>query len=174
MSEINARYGRLIALLAGGLAARGLLAGRPARAAGLAGAGWPTARPTPATSQTAAAFYQQAFDANPNSVEALVGLGRSYTGLGQYARAEQALVEAREPAAERPGRDARARAHPDRLRASATAALGNLDVALDEAAARPRRSSPPAASRSTGSAGTPRRRRPIARRWRSIRPTSCC
>ena len=44
--------------------------------------------------QTAATFYQQAFDDNPQSVEALVELGRSYTGLGQYARAEQALVEA--------------------------------------------------------------------------------
>ena len=32
--------------------------------------------------------------ANPNSVDALVGLGRSYAGMGQYARAEQALNEA--------------------------------------------------------------------------------
>ncbi len=45
--------------------------------------------------ETAAAFYQQAFDANPKSVEALVGLGRSYAGMGQYARAEQALMEAK-------------------------------------------------------------------------------
>ena len=45
---------------------------------------------------SAAAFYQQEFDKNPNSVDALVGLGRSYTGLGQYSRAQQALLAARE------------------------------------------------------------------------------
>jgi len=45
---------------------------------------------------SAAAFYQQEFEKNPNSVEALVGLGRSYTGLGQYSRAQQALLAARE------------------------------------------------------------------------------
>ena len=44
--------------------------------------------------QTAAALYRQEFDANPRSVDALVGLGRSYAGMGQYARAEQALSEA--------------------------------------------------------------------------------
>ncbi|MCB1404565.1 MAG: tetratricopeptide repeat protein, partial [Rhodobacteraceae bacterium] len=43
---------------------------------------------------TAANLYQQAFDANPRSVDPLVGLGRSYTGLGQFSRAEQALLEA--------------------------------------------------------------------------------
>ena len=43
---------------------------------------------------TAAALYQQAYDENPSSVDALIGLGRSYSGLGQYARAEQALAEA--------------------------------------------------------------------------------
>jgi cytochrome c-type biogenesis protein CcmH/NrfG len=43
---------------------------------------------------TAASLYQQAFDANPRSVDPLIGLGRSYTGLGQYSRAEQALLEA--------------------------------------------------------------------------------
>ena len=54
---------------------------------------------------SAAAFYQQAYDENPRSVEALVGLGRSYTGLGQYSpRAEQALLAARVAAAERPAR----------------------------------------------------------------------
>ncbi len=44
--------------------------------------------------ETSAALYTQAFDANPKSVDALVGLGRSYSGLGQHARAEQALLEA--------------------------------------------------------------------------------
>lgn len=44
--------------------------------------------------QTAATLYQQAFDADPTSVEALVGLGRAYAGLGQFSRAEQALNEA--------------------------------------------------------------------------------
>lgn len=43
---------------------------------------------------TSANLYQQAFEANPNSVDAMVGLGRAYAGLGQYARAEQALLEA--------------------------------------------------------------------------------
>ncbi len=43
---------------------------------------------------TSASLYQTALDANPRSVAPLVGLGRSYTGLGQYARAEQALLEA--------------------------------------------------------------------------------
>lgn len=44
--------------------------------------------------RAAANLYQQAFDANPNSVEAMIGLGRSYAAMGQYARAEQALLEA--------------------------------------------------------------------------------
>lgn len=44
--------------------------------------------------QAAAGLYQQTFDANPGSVEALVGLGRSYAAMGQYSRAEQALLEA--------------------------------------------------------------------------------
>jgi Flp pilus assembly protein TadD len=44
--------------------------------------------------QTAAALYGQAFESNPNSVDALIGLGRSYAGMGQYTRAEQALSEA--------------------------------------------------------------------------------
>lgn len=44
--------------------------------------------------QTAATLYQQAFDRNPKSVEALIGLGRAYAGLGQFSRAAQALDEA--------------------------------------------------------------------------------
>lgn len=44
--------------------------------------------------QAAANLYQQAFDANPSSVDAMIGLGRSYAAMGQYARAEQALLEA--------------------------------------------------------------------------------
>jgi Flp pilus assembly protein TadD len=43
---------------------------------------------------TAAALYQAALVSNPQSVDPLIGLGRSYTGLGQYERAEQALQEA--------------------------------------------------------------------------------
>ena len=93
MSEMNARYVRLISLLAAGS-----LLGACAQGAGGGGRGSPerlAARSASAGDfQTAAAFYQQAFDENPRSIDALVGLGRSYTGLGQYARAEQALVEA--------------------------------------------------------------------------------
>ena len=98
--------------------------------------------------QTAAAFYQQAFDANPRSVEALVGLGRSYTGLGQYARAEQALVEAQNRRPNDPDvllELARTQLSSGR----AQAALDNLDVALASGRATSR-SSPRAASRSTG------------------------
>src|SRR5687767_160311 len=93
MSEMNARYGRLITLLAAGS-----LLGACAQGTGAGGKGSSVRLAERSADagdfQTAATFYQQAFDANPRSVEALVGLGRSYTGLGQYARAEQALVEA--------------------------------------------------------------------------------
>jgi Flp pilus assembly protein TadD len=44
--------------------------------------------------ETAATLYRQAFDADPRSIEALVGLGQSYGAMGQTARAEQALLEA--------------------------------------------------------------------------------
>lgn len=44
--------------------------------------------------QTAATFYRQAFEQNPRSREALVGLGRAYSGMGQHVRGEQALLEA--------------------------------------------------------------------------------
>ena len=93
MSEKHARYGRLITLLAAGT-----LLGACSQSTGGGGPGSTTRLAERSANagdfQTAAAFYQQAFDENPKSVEALIGLGRSYTGLGQYARAEQALVEA--------------------------------------------------------------------------------
>lgn len=44
--------------------------------------------------QTAAVLYRQEFEADPRSIDAMVGLGRSYAGLGQFARAEIALREA--------------------------------------------------------------------------------
>ena len=44
--------------------------------------------------ETAATLYQNAFSSNPDSVDALVGLGRSYRHLGQSRRGEQALREA--------------------------------------------------------------------------------
>jgi Flp pilus assembly protein TadD len=44
--------------------------------------------------ETAATLYRRAYDTNPKSVEALVGLGRSYAGLGQNVRAEHALAQA--------------------------------------------------------------------------------
>ena len=79
MSEMNARYGRLITLLAAGsllgACSDGMTASGKGSSVRLAD------RSADAGDfQTAAAFYQQAFDANPRSVEALVGLGRSYTG----------------------------------------------------------------------------------------------
>ena len=99
--------------------------------------------------QTAAAFYQQAFDDNPRSVEALVGLGRSYTGLGQYARAEQALVEAQNRRPNDP--EVLLELARTQLAAGrAQAALDNLDVALSASGRATCRSSPRAASRSTG------------------------
>lgn len=44
--------------------------------------------------ETAATLYRNAFSSNPESVDALVGLGRSYRHLGQSRRGEQALREA--------------------------------------------------------------------------------
>ena len=44
--------------------------------------------------ETAATLYRNAFSSNPDSVDALVGLGRSYRHLGQSRRGEQALREA--------------------------------------------------------------------------------
>lgn len=44
--------------------------------------------------QTAAALYRREFAENPDSIDALVGLGRSYRNLGQAGRGEQALQEA--------------------------------------------------------------------------------
>lgn len=44
--------------------------------------------------ETAATLYRREFTANPDSVEALVGLGRSYRNLGQSRRGEHALREA--------------------------------------------------------------------------------
>lgn len=44
--------------------------------------------------ETAATLYRHEFSSNPNSVDALVGLGRSYRHLGQTRRGEQALHEA--------------------------------------------------------------------------------
>ena len=44
--------------------------------------------------ETAATLYRREFADNPDSVEALVGLGRSYRNLGQANRGEQALREA--------------------------------------------------------------------------------
>ena len=128
MSETNARYGRLITLLAAGS-----LLGACAQGMGESGKGSSVRMADRSADagdfQTAATFYQQAFDDNPRSVEALVGLGRSYTGLGQYARAEQALVEAQN---RRPG-DPEVLLELARTQLAsgqAEAALGNLDVAL--------------------------------------------
>ena len=127
MSEKNARYGRLITLLAAGsllAACSPTTTGGPGSPARLA-----ERSANAGDFQTAAAFYQQAFDANPKSVEALVGLGRSFTGLGQYARAEQALVEAQN---RRPGDPAvlLELARTQLAAGRAQAALGNLDVAI--------------------------------------------
>jgi Flp pilus assembly protein TadD len=44
--------------------------------------------------ETAAALYRREFAANPDSIDALVGLGQSYRNLGQTRRGEQALREA--------------------------------------------------------------------------------
>ena len=44
--------------------------------------------------ETASTLYRNAFSADPDSVDALVGLGRSYRHLGQSRRGEQALREA--------------------------------------------------------------------------------
>lgn len=44
--------------------------------------------------ETAATLYRNEFTENPDSVDALVGLGRSYRNLGQTNRGEQALREA--------------------------------------------------------------------------------
>jgi Flp pilus assembly protein TadD len=44
--------------------------------------------------ETAATLYRQEFTANPDSIDALLGLGRSYRNLGQTQRGEQALREA--------------------------------------------------------------------------------
>ena len=76
----------LLAACAGGPGAGDRAPGSPSRLADRAAASGDFA--------TSATLYRQAFDANPNSLDALVGLGRSYAGLGQYARAEQALLEA--------------------------------------------------------------------------------
>lgn len=82
--------------------------------------------------ETASVLYRQAFDANPNSVDALAGLGRSYAGLGQYERGEQALLEARN---RRPN-DPRILLELARIQIEAgkpQAALANLDVAIAKA-----------------------------------------
>lgn len=44
--------------------------------------------------ETAATLYRREFAANPDSIDALVGLGQSYRNLGQTRRGEQALREA--------------------------------------------------------------------------------
>lgn len=44
--------------------------------------------------ETAATLYRKEFSANPDSIDALVGLGRSYRNLGQTRRGESALREA--------------------------------------------------------------------------------
>jgi len=44
--------------------------------------------------ETAATLYRKEFSSNPESVDALVGLGRSYRNLGQTRRGESALREA--------------------------------------------------------------------------------
>jgi len=44
--------------------------------------------------ETAATLYRKEFSANPESIDALVGLGRSYRNLGQTRRGESALREA--------------------------------------------------------------------------------
>lgn len=44
--------------------------------------------------ETAATLYRKEFTDNPDSIDALVGLGRSYRNLGQTRRGEQALREA--------------------------------------------------------------------------------
>jgi Flp pilus assembly protein TadD len=93
--RLHAHYARLAA----GLAAASLIGACSSGGLGQAGPGSPARLAQRSADagdfESAAAFYQQAYTANPNSVEALVGLGRSYTGLGQYSRAEQALVAAR-------------------------------------------------------------------------------
>lgn len=43
----------------------------------------------------AARLYERAAERDPKSVAALIGLGRAYTALGQYSRAENALIRAR-------------------------------------------------------------------------------
>lgn len=78
--------------------------------------------------QTSATLYRQAFEADPDSVAALVGLGRSYAGVGQYARAEQALLGARE----RRPRDPQVLLELARVQIGAgkpQAALANLEAA---------------------------------------------
>ena len=128
-----ARRLRTVVRLAAGVAAFSLL-GACAGGGGLgkAGAGSPgrLAERSAAAGDyaSAAAFYQQAFEKNPGSVEALVGLGRSYTGLGQYSRAQQALLAAR---ARRPN-DADVLLELARTQIAAgdpAGALANLDAA---------------------------------------------
>lgn len=80
--------------------------------------------------ETSARLYRQAFDANPKSIDALAGLGRSYAGLGQFARGEQALLEAK---LRRP-RDPTVLLELARVQlgaGKAEEALANLDTALD-------------------------------------------
>lgn len=82
--------------------------------------------------QTSATLYRQAFEADPESIDALVGLGRSYAGVGQFARAEQALLSAR---ARRP-RDPQILLELARVQIGAgkpQAALENLDAAWTRA-----------------------------------------
>jgi Flp pilus assembly protein TadD len=43
----------------------------------------------------AARLYERAAERDPKSVGALVGLGKAYTALGQYSRAQNALIRAR-------------------------------------------------------------------------------
>lgn len=49
--------------------------------------------------RSALTFYRQALDANPGRISAMIGMGRSFEGLGQFGRAERSLrpVLEREP-----------------------------------------------------------------------------
>ena len=91
MAGHQARYGRFAAL-----AAASILAACSGGAGGGRGPSEHLADRSAAAGdfETAAALYHQAFEANPQSVDALVGLGRSYAGMGEYARAQQVLTEA--------------------------------------------------------------------------------
>jgi Flp pilus assembly protein TadD len=76
--------------------------------------------------ETAVSLYQQAYDANPRSTAALLGLGRGYAGLGQYSRSEKALEEAERRSPHDP--DIQLEIARARLAAgNATAALAHLD-----------------------------------------------